>query len=227
MSNSHITNQITNQITDMVEPLACTCVLNQIHEVRDYVHDYLCPLTPKCQEQVHHTNWLNGQQEVRICGSRMEPEYAMHLPGCPNCAPLCEYCGSRTDRFGSHLFNCPNRFINQRHQYYDIRNIIRYVIPVQLSQPPQPFKGIPVQICETGISIQHDAICSICFENLSPQQESRDSGPAQTALVKPEQCIHFFHYSCLNGWFLSGCRNDENCPECRTKITSIHQFGKN
>lgn len=233
MSNSHI----TNQITDMAEPPVCTCALNQNYGVHDYVHNYACPLTLKCQAQVQQINWLTGQQEVRICGSRMEPEYAMHLPGCPNCAPLCEHCGSRTDRFGYHSINCPYQFINQRYnigegngnRYYDIRNVIRVQLQQlpqlqQLQQLSQPFKGIPVQICETGISIQHDAICSICFENLNPQQES---GPDQTAIVKSDQCVHFFHYSCLNGWFLSGCTNDEKCPECRTKITSIHQFGKN
>jgi len=227
MSNSHI----TNQVTDMAEPPICTCALSQNYGVHDYVHDYACPLTQKCQIEVQHTDWLTGRQEVRICGSRMEPEYAMHLPGCPNCAPLCEHCGSRTDRFGYHSINCPYQFINEREQnrYYDISNVIRVQPPrpLQPPQPLQPFKGIHVQICETGIPVQHDAICSICFDNLNQQQESLDSGPDQSVLVKPDQCTHFFHYSCLNGWFLSGCTNDEKCPECRTKITSIHQFRKN
>lgn len=116
----------------------CTCG-DDLSRNGGRIHNYLCPLTPKCQHPVSRINIQTGEIEQGPCGSRLEPEYACHGNGCP-LVQLCPHCGSRMDRRGVHNRNCPNNpYLRDRlidpdyHNYFE--RIMRFYQDNTLAKP--------------------------------------------------------------------------------------------
>jgi hypothetical protein len=76
----------------------CTCG-DDLARNGGWTHNYACPMTPKCQNPIPGGG---------ICGSRLEPQYACHVVGCP-CLPLCPHCGIPMNQGSVHSIGCPNR----------------------------------------------------------------------------------------------------------------------
>lgn len=55
-----------------------------------------------------------------------------------------------------------------------------------------------------NIASDQDIICSICQDNLQPEQEGR----------KLNACGHWFHKTCIDTWF----QRDVHCPVCRHDV---------
>jgi len=47
--------------------------------------------------------------------------------------------------------------------------------------------------------------CSICLENITPNEEGRT------------KCSHVFHINCIKGWL----KHKSDCPLCRTRISNV------
>lgn len=182
-------------MNQFIDPRICTCG-NDLSRNGGRIHNYLCPLTPKCQHPVSRINIQTGEVEQGPCGSRLEPEYACHGNGCP-LVQLCPHCGTRMDRRGVHNHDCPNNPYTMQH--YTIFQ--RFMI----LQTPLP------RVVNRGFSVSDD--CSICLSNFSNSQ----------VVMKPSGCQHCFHDHCMMQWIESGNANNRKCPLCRIQIESIEQ----
>ena len=63
----------------------CTCGPDLLRN-GGYVHNYACPMTPKCMHLIPRINLQTGETEERPCGSRLEPHFENHCYGCPRVA---------------------------------------------------------------------------------------------------------------------------------------------
>lgn len=182
----------------------CTCG-NDLVRNGGGIHNYLCPLTPKCQHPVSRINIETGEIEQGPCGSRLEPEYACHGIGCP-LVVLCPDCGSRMDQRGFHYHDCPNNPYQRDpefHNYFErIERIYHEILRASVPKPPPSIVNAIFDISDE---------CSICLSNFS------ESG----VVMKPSACKHCFHEQCMIQWIESQNANNHNCPSCRTKIETI------
>ena len=182
--------------------LVCTCG-QDLARNGGQVHNYACPMTPKCQHLIQRINLQTGEREQRLCGSRLEPQYASHGHGCP-LLPLCPHCGTRMDRMGVHNIDCPNR------DNSEFRSIVmRLSYNSQNRMPTMPPARISPQITDDEFEIHGE--CSICSSSFEPSDQ----------VLKPSGCIHCFHETCLMSWIQSDCSNHGKCPNCRTEIGKI------
>lgn len=209
-----------------VDPV-CTCG-EDLARNGGFVHNYLCPLTPKCQHVIMRMNTQTGQMGQSPCGSRLEPQYASHGHGCP-CLPLCPHCGTSMDRRGVHSIGCPNRlnysFVNSGNSRNNIRlsddfeyleyehgqldhsnfqNLVQRLINVMQVMPVIPASQPPAVI-DGDFEIKGQ--CSVCQDECEQSQR----------VLKPADCDHCFHSSCLMPWI----RDHSTCPNCRGKIQTI------
>lgn len=199
--------------------LVCTCGPDLLRN-GGYVHNYVCPMTPKCMHLIPRINYQTGETEQRPCGSRLEPQYASHCHGCP-CLPLCPHCGTSMDRRGVHSIGCPNRSsysfenpgnlrddfldgIQSLRRYYheqpNLLNVMR-VMPVITARNPVS----PPSIIDGDFEVNGQ--CSICHDECELLQQ----------IMKPSECDHCFHSSCLTPWI----EVHSTCPNCRVPIQSI------
>lgn len=189
-----------------------------------YVHNYACPMTPKCMHPIPRINYQTGETEQRPCGSRLEPQYACHGHGCP-CLPLCPHCGTSMDRRGVHSIGCPNRpsysFENpgnlrgivqfpDRFEQYDrpnFQNLAQRLLNVMRVMPVIPPRNpvSPPSIIDGDFEIKGE--CSVCL--LECEQSQR--------VLKPSGCDHCFHADCLTPWI----REHSTCPNCRGETQTI------
>jgi hypothetical protein len=185
----------------------CTCG-DDLTRNGGRIHNYLCPLTPKCQHPVSRINIQTGEVEQSPCGSRLEPEYACHGNGCP-LVQLCPHCGSRMDRRGVHNRDCPNNpYLRDRlidpdyHNYFQrIERIYQQILVSSISPSPQ--------IVDEIFEISDE--CSICLSNFVNSQ----------VVMKPSGCQHCFHDNCMMQWIEGGNANNRKCPLCRIEIQEI------
>lgn len=204
----------------------CTCGPDLTSNGRN-VHNYACPMTPKCQHMVPGINIQTGQLEERLCGSRLELHFAMHKIGCP-LAILCPHCGSRMDQYGMHRIDCPNRsngiprpirsepnvpgIVNMLSELFEeIDNLPDLQIDLMLESilPSRRVSRQVPQITDGEFEIHGE--CSIC---VCPIEQSNQA-------LKPSGCIHCFHETCLMPWVQSDCSNHDKCPDCRAEIGTI------
>ena len=169
----------------------CTCG-EDLARNGGQVHNYACPMTPKCQHLIQRINLQTGEREQRLCLSRLEPHFASHGHGCP-LLHLCPHCGTRMDRMGVHNINCPN---------WNVRLANEFNIPAMRAR-------ISPQITDGKFEIHGE--CSICFCPIEPSEQA----------LKPSGCIHCFHEKCLMPWIQSDCSNRDKCPDCRAEIGTI------
>lgn len=172
------------------------------------LHNYLCPLTPKCQHLVSRINIQTGEVEQGPCGSRLEPQYACHGTGCPLVA-LCPHCGTRMDRRGVHNRDCPNnpylrdRLIDpENHNYFE--RILRFY---QDNTLPKPLPSI----VDGSFDVFDE--CSVCISKFENFQ----------VVMKPSECQHCFHDHCMMQWLESSNKNNRKCPCCREQIETIEK----
>jgi hypothetical protein len=197
-----------NEVIEVSESAPiCTCG-NDLSRNGGRIHNYLCPLTPKCQHPVSRINIQTGEVEQGPCGSRLEPEYACHGTGCPLVA-LCPHCGTRMDRRGVHNHDCPNnpylrdRLIDpENHNYFE--RIMRFYLENTLPKP------LP-SIVDGSFDVFDD--CSVCLSKFEDSQ----------VVMKPSECQHCFHDHCMMQWLESSNKNNRKCPLCREKIETIEQ----
>ena len=153
----------------------CTCG-EDLARNGGFVHNYLCPMTPKCQHLIPRINLQTGETEQRSCGSRLEPQYASHGHGCP-CLPLCPHCGTSMDRRGVHNIGCPNRpnysFMNPgnsrddfldgiqslRRYHHEPPNLLNFIREIPVLSPRNPVS--PPSIIDGDFEIKGE--CSICL----------------------------------------------------------------
>ena len=86
--------------------LVCTCG-EDFARNGGSVHNYSCPMTPKCPHPVTKIDPRTGETIQAPCGSRID-HHISHSFGCP-CLHLCPHCGTSMDRRGVHSISCPNR----------------------------------------------------------------------------------------------------------------------
>jgi hypothetical protein len=210
-------------------PSLCTCEDIRAGNV-NYVHNYACPLTPKCQHLIMARNPQSGQMEQRPCGSRLEPQYACHGHGCP-CLLLCPHCGTSMDRRGIHSMSCPNspnysfedpgnfrddfldgiqslrRYHHEQPNRPDFRNIAQRLLNFMREMPVIPPRNLvlPPSIIDGDFEIKGE--CSVCL--LVCEQSQR--------VLKPSGCDHCFHADCLTPWI----REHSTCPNCRGETQTI------
>ena len=196
----------------------CTCG-EDLARNGGFVHNYACPLTPKCQHLIMGMNLQTGQMEQIPCGSRLEPEYMFHRHGCP-CLPLCPHCGTSMDRRGFHSIGCPNRpiysfenpvqlsdgfeYLGYDHeQSYNpnflsfTRRLLNMMRVIPLSQPPSIIDG----------DFEVKGQCSVCHDECEQSQR----------VLKPTDCDHCFHENCLMPWI----SDHSTCPNCRGETQTI------
>ena len=186
----------------------CTCG-DDLARNGGSIHNYSCPMTPKCQHMVSHRDLRTGETTHTPCGSRLESQYACHSYGCP-CLPLCPHCGTSMDRRGVHSIGCPNRpnYSHRDIQFRDIipnpdqniRNFLAILVGIMRDMPVSP-----PQIIAEDFEVRGD--CSIC-------QESCDSSQS---VMKPSGCDHCFHADCFTPWI----NNHSTCPNCRCETQTI------
>ena len=197
-----------NEVIEGAEgALVCTCG-DDLSRNGGRIHNFLCPLTPKCQHPVSRINIQTGEIEQGPCGSRLEPEYACHGNGCP-LVQLCPHCGSRMDRRGVHNRDCPNnpylrdRLIDpENHNYFE--RIMRFYQENILIKP------LP-SIVDGSFDVSDG--CSVCLSKIENAQ----------LVMKPLGCQHCFHDNCMMQWIESSNKNNRKCPLCRIKIETIEQ----
>jgi hypothetical protein len=194
-----------NQVIE-VAPV-CTCG-DDLSRNGGRIHNYLCPLTPKCQHPVSRINIQTGEVEQGPCGSRLEPEYACHGNGCP-LVQLCPHCGSRMDRRGVHNRDCPNNpYLRDRlidpdyHNYFE--RIMRFYQDNTLAKP------LP-SIVDGSFDVSDE--CSVCLSKIENAQ----------LVMKPSGCQHCFHDHCMMQWVESSNKNNRKCPLCREQIETIEK----
>jgi hypothetical protein len=171
-----------------------------------YMHNYVCPMTPKCEHLITRINLQTGEREQRPCGSRLEPNFANHGHGCPLLL-LCPHCGTSMDRRGIHNINCPNRQYSRI--FPDVRAIVRRLSDEFESLLAMHARRISPQITDGEFEIHGE--CSICVCPINPSDQA----------LKPSGCIHCFHETCLMQWVQSNCSNNDKCPDCRAVIGTI------
>ena len=181
--------------------LICTCG-EDLARNGGQVHNYACPMTPKCQHLIQRINLQTGEREQRPCGSRLEPHFASHGHGCPLLL-LCPHCGTRMDRMGVHNIDCPNW------NDPDIQHIVRRLADEFEFNIPAMRTRISPRITDGEFEIHGE--CSICFCPIEPSDQA----------LKPSGCIHCFHETCLMPWIQSDCSNRDKCPDCRAEIGTI------
>jgi hypothetical protein len=187
--------------------LVCTCG-NDLSRNGGHIHNYLCPLTPKCQHPVSKINIQTGEVEQGPCGSRLEPEYEFHGIGCP-LVQLCPHCHTRMDRRGVHNRDCPNNpYLRDHlidpdyHNYFQrIERIYQEILGISISPLPQ--------IVDEIFEISDE--CSVCLSKFENSQ----------VIMKPSGCQHCFHDNCMMQWIESGNANNRKCPLCRIEIQQI------
>ena len=201
----------------------CTCG-EDLARNDGFVHNYTCPMTPKCQHLIMGMNPQTGQIEQRPCGSRLEPQYACHVHGCP-CLPLCPHCGTSMDRRGFHSINCPNRssysrrivqfpdgfeYLMYDHEQSDrlnFQNLAQRLLNVMRVMPVIPPRNpaSPPSIIDGDFEIKGE--CSVCQDGFEQSQR----------VLKPSGCDHCFHADCLMPWI----SYHPTCPNCRGETQSI------
>lgn len=173
------------------------------------IHNYACPMTPKCPHIVSKRDPRTGETIQAPCGSRLEPDFVSHCIGCPE-LPLCPHCGTSMDRRGFHSISCPNRpnySENRIPNLQNFQNFFERFVHNMTNMPAIPARDpvSPPQIIDGHFEVQGD--CSICGD---PCDESQ-------SVMKTSGCNHFFHTECLTPWI----QNHSTCPNCRCDIPSI------
>lgn len=200
------------------EALICTCGPDLTRNGGN-VHNYACPMTPKCQHIVPGINIQTGQLEEKPCGSRLELHFAMHKIGCP-LAILCPHCGSRMDQYGMHRIDCPNRSNGIPRPIRgepNVPGIVRMLsglfddIENVLQDLPSSRRVLRQVTQITDCEFEIHGECSIC---VCPIEQSDQA-------LKPSGCVHCFHETCLMPWVQSDCSNHDKCPDCRAIIGTI------
>ena len=194
----------------------CTCGPDLLRN-GGYVHNYACPMTPKCMHLIPRINLQTGETEERPCGSRLEPQYAFHGHGCP-CLPLCPHCGTSMDRRGVHSIGCPNRpsysfenpgnfllpggidYLTYNRELRNAQNLANRLLNLMRMNPVSP-----PSIIDGDFEIKGE--CSVCL--LECEQSQR--------VLKPSGCDHCFHADCLTPWI----REHSTCPNCRGETQTI------
>ena len=207
---------------DAVPAAAPVCTCGQdLARNGGYVHNYLCPMTPKCMHPIPRINYQSGETEQRPCGSRLEPQYASHGHGCP-CLPLCPHCGTSMDRRGVHSIGCPNRpnysfeypgnfrdnFLDgiqslRRYHHDEQSNLLNFMLVMPVIPPAIPVSSPSIIPGDFKIKGQ----CSICIDECKQSQR----------VLKPSECDHCFHADCLTPWI----REHSTCPNCRCETQTI------
>ena len=172
------------------------------------IHNYACPMTPKCQNPIPGGG---------ICGSRLEPQYACHVIGCP-CIPLCPHCSTPMDPRGVHSIGCPNYLdysFSIRHNSHHFSNSSNFesffsIFLVAMREMQMPVIPPAILVLHPSI-IDGDFVingqCCICHDECEPSQQ----------VLKPSNCNHCFHENCLTPWI----REHSTCPNCRGEIQTI------
>ena len=194
----------------------CTCGPDLLRN-GGYVHNYACPMTPKCMHLIPRINYQTGETEQRPCGSRLEPHFASHCHGCP-CLPLCPHCGTSMDRRGVHSIGCPNRpnysfeypgnfllpggidYLTYNRELRNAQNLANRLLNLMRMNPVSP-----PSIIDGDFEIKGE--CSVCL--LECEQSQR--------VLKPSGCDHCFHADCLTPWI----REHSTCPNCRGETQTI------
>ena len=209
---------------NLVAAPICTCG-HDLARNGGQVHNYVCPMTPKCQHLIQRINLQTGEREQRLCGSRLEPHFASHGHGCPLLS-LCPQCGTRMDRRGAHNIGCPNRpsypfenpgnsrrilqfpdgfeYLGYDHRQPDspnfqsfTRRLLNMMRVIPLSQPPSIIDG----------DFEVKGQCSVCHDECEQSQR----------VLKPTDCDHCFHENCLMPWI----SDHSTCPNCRGETQTI------
>jgi hypothetical protein len=193
------------------------------------IHNYACPMTPKCPHIVSKRDPRTGETIQAPCGSRLEPDFVSHCIGCPE-LPLCPHCGTSMDRRGFHSISCPNR-PNYSENYFhygihlpdsivhlryengipnrqNLQNFNEIFVDVMRNMPAIPPRDpvSPPQIIDGDFDVS-GIYCTIC----------RDTCDESQSVMKLSGCNHCFHAGCLTPWI----QNHSNCPNCRGDIPLI------
>jgi hypothetical protein len=195
----------------------CTCG-DDLARNGGFVHNYRCPLTPKCPHMVSKIDPRTGETIQAPCGSRLEPKFACHTVGCP-CLPLCPHCGTPMDRRGVHSIGCPNRpnysfeypgnfqeiileiaRILRRYHHDEQSNLLNFMRVIPLRNPVSSPSMID---CDFEIKGQ----CSICHDDCEQSQR----------VLKPSECDHCFHADCMTPWI----QDHPTCPNCHCETQTI------
>jgi len=195
--------------------LICTCGPHIARRVGN-IHNYACPMTPKCQHLISRINPETGQMEQSPCGSRLD-RYICHSFGCP-LLPRCPHCGTSIDQRGVHSISCPNRsnylsrnlrnfllsdnfdYLAYNRELRNAQNLAHRLLNLMRMNPVSP----PL-IIEGDFEIKGE--CGVCL--LECEQSQR--------VLKPSECDHCFHENCLTPWI----REHSTCPNCRCEIQTI------
>jgi hypothetical protein len=209
----------------------CTCG-DDLSRNGGFIHNYACPMTPKCPHMVSKIDQRTGETIQTPCGSRLD-QYVCHSFGCP-LLPLCPHCGTSMDRRGVHSIGCPNRpsysqgysqgyshsgihlpngivrlpgesrIPNHRNLLQNYLEIFANVIRNMPALPPRNPVSSPT-IIDGDFEIEGQ--CSICFNQCDESQ----------SVMKPSGCVHCFHADCLTPWII----HHSTCPNCRREIQTI------
>jgi len=193
----------------------CTCgddlARNGFTRNGEFTHNYICPMTPKCQNTVTKIDPRTGQPIQAPCGSRLEPQFACHSIGCPE-LPLCPHCGTPMDRRGVHSIGCPNRpsysFViprNSQDRFHDDTyvSLLNFMQEMPVIPPRCPVSRPSIIDGDFEIKGQ----CSICLDDCEQSQR----------VMKPSECDHCFHENCLTPWI----QEHSTCPNCRRETQTI------
>jgi len=210
-----MSEEIENSGNQVAAPI-CTCGPD-LPRNGGYVHNYACPMTPKCMHLIPRINLQTGETEQRPCGSRLERQWRCHGHGCP-CLPLCPHCGTSMDQRGVHSVGCPNRtsysfenpgnfllpggidYLTYNRELRNAQNLANRLLNLMRMNPVSP-----PSIIDGDFEIKGE--CSVCL--LECEQSQR--------VLKPSGCDHCFHADCLTPWI----REHSTCPNCRGETQTI------
>lgn len=197
----------------------CTCGPDLLRN-GGYVHNYACPMTPKCMHLIPRINLQTGETEERPCGSRLEPHFENHCYGCPRVA-LCPHCGTLMDRRGIHNIGCPNRPSYSFENLGNSRRIVRF--SEGFEQPDRPnFQSFTRRLLDMiwempVIPVSPPSIIPGDFEIKGECSICRDECEQSQRVLKPSGCNHCFHETCLMTWI----NFHPTCPNCRGETQTI------